>query len=666
MIPINKHKLLFYSRIAGLILSIFFLLYFMFRESALRYAFKAISRKALTSRNIQISVSDLKFNGLKTLVFSDLLIVSAKDTLFCADSMRVNPRLSVLFGSKRLRSFYLNNAKVNIKAEYLWRAEGIFFKVNSDTANVLTASKDEANIDFANLIYSLINKATSLIPARVDVLNTKVIYTNANLFTEFYCESFHFKSRHYAASLFFRDNKDKQKIMLEGTIDTRNRNFNLVLRKIEGKTFLVPYIEPRWDARLGFDSLSMSFHYSKIKNGKITLDGSAYAVNFFVKQKAVSPYNVLFKKGSINFNILAGSNFLELDSSSLLSFNGFSFNPYLRFEKENKVHLKIAIPRKDFVASTLFDALPEGLFTSFKGLKTTGDLSYRLFFDVDFGNPDNLIFISEMKNKGMRIQHFGNANLRMLNDTFTHQVFDKGELVREIFVSPSNPSYLKLEDISPLLRYCVLTSEDGSFFYHNGFNEDAFRSSIITNIKQKRFARGGSTITMQLVKNTFLNRNKTISRKVEEILIVWLIENYRLVSKERMFEVYLNIIEWGPSIYGIKEASEFYFKKSPSALNLSESVFLASIIPSPKRFMYSFKDGVLRESHNSYYQLLIGHMLHRNQIGQSDTFGVNPFISLKGRATDFIKADTIVSNDSLLIDNPFQIIEIFSTPENIE
>ncbi len=107
-----------------------------------------------------------------------------------------------------------------------------------------------------------------------------------------------------------------------------------------------------------------------------------------------------------------------------------------------------------------------------------------------------------------------------------------------------------------------MTSEDGSFFYHNGFNPNAFRESIVTNIKEKRFARGGSTISMQLVKNVFLTRNKTLARKIEEALIVWMIENKNLVSKQRMYEVYLNIIEWGPGIYGINQARQILFRKN--------------------------------------------------------------------------------------------------------
>ena len=118
---------------------------------------------------------------------------------------------------------------------------------------------------------------------------------------------------------------------------------------------------------------------------------------------------------------------------------------------------------------------------------------------------------------------------------------------------------------------------------------------LSTNIKEKRFARGGSTISMQLVKNVFLTRNKTLARKIEEAIIVWLIENENLVSKQRMYEVYLNIIEWGPGIYGINQASHFYFNKRPPDLNLQESVYLASIVPHPKWYKYTFEsNGVMR------------------------------------------------------------------------
>eukprot|EP01137_Pigoraptor_chileana_P020547 Opistho-2@83041 len=140
------------------------------------------------------------------------------------------------------------------------------------------------------------------------------------------------------------------------------------------------------------------------------------------------------------------------------------------------------------------------------------------------------------------------------------------------------------------MQKCVLTSEDPSFYSHRGFINEAFKESIAKNIKTRKFSRGASTISMQLVKNIFLTREKTLSRKLEEILLVYILENNHISSKERMLEVYFNIIEWGPNIYGIGEASQFYFQKRASDLNLNECLFLAIIIPSPKKFMYRLEN----------------------------------------------------------------------------
>jgi membrane peptidoglycan carboxypeptidase len=194
-----------------------------------------------------------------------------------------------------------------------------------------------------------------------------------------------------------------------------------------------------------------------------------------------------------------------------------------------------------------------------------------------------------------------------------------------------------------------MTSEDGQFYYHNGFVPDAIRHSIITNIKEKRFARGGSTISMQLVKNVFLNRNKNITRKLEEMLITWLIESRNMISKDRMLEVYLNIIETGPGVYGVNEAAHFYFKKDVSRLTLAESVYLASIVPRPKLFKYSFdKEGNLREYLASYYTLVSSKMLNRGWISQEQYDDLRPEITLNGPARNYIVTDSVPDEIEIL------------------
>jgi membrane peptidoglycan carboxypeptidase len=147
---------------------------------------------------------------------------------------------------------------------------------------------------------------------------------------------------------------------------------------------------------------------------------------------------------------------------------------------------------------------------------------------------------------------------------------------------------------------------------------------------------------MQLVKNVYLSRQKTIARKLEEILIVWLIENNHLTSKRRMFEVYLNIIEWAPNVYGIGEASRFYFSKSPAYLTVGESIFLASIVPKPKKYRYSFTpSGELRPYMRNYFRLIGGLMVRRGKIMPEDTLNMFNSFELNGPAKSYVVVDTV-------------------------
>ena len=144
------------------------------------------------------------------------------------------------------------------------------------------------------------------------------------------------------------------------------------------------------------------------------------------------------------------------------------------------------------------------------------------------------------------------------------------------------------------------------------------------------------------LKNIFLTKNKTIARKVEELIIVWLIESNRLVSKERMLEVYFNTIEWGPGIYGIGEASRFYFSKHPSQLTLEESMFLAMIVPRPKAFTYSFdENGKLKVYTQDFFRVIASHLVAKNVITEDQKNNLNFDVELKGEAKKMLQPKQI-------------------------
>lgn len=139
--------------------------------------------------------------------------------------------------------------------------------------------------------------------------------------------------------------------------------------------------------------------------------------------------------------------------------------------------------------------------------------------------------------------------------------------------------WVTFTSIPELLKKSVRISEDASFYFHKGIDMVELKESIIKNWQKKEFARGGSTITQQLAKNLYLSTDKTIARKFKEYLIAKRIE--KKLSKNRIFHLYLNIIELGPGIFGVEAASRYYYNKSVTEINLEEMIRLTAIIPQP-------------------------------------------------------------------------------------
>ena len=142
--------------------------------------------------------------------------------------------------------------------------------------------------------------------------------------------------------------------------------------------------------------------------------------------------------------------------------------------------------------------------------------------------------------------------------------------------------WIPLSRISPYLVEAVLIAEDDKFWSHKGFDFEALRKAVERDIKERKFKVGGSTITQQLAKNLFLRPTKNPSRKLKEAILAWRIE--RAVPKKRILEIYLNVAEWGDSIYGIEAAARHYYGKGASALGPMESSRLAASLPNPKRY----------------------------------------------------------------------------------
>jgi monofunctional biosynthetic peptidoglycan transglycosylase len=140
--------------------------------------------------------------------------------------------------------------------------------------------------------------------------------------------------------------------------------------------------------------------------------------------------------------------------------------------------------------------------------------------------------------------------------------------------------FVPIEEISPALQHAVVAAEDARFFQHHGFDWKQVQSAVEDDLDRGK-SRGASTITQQLVKNLFLTTSRSFIRKGVEFTIVPLAE--LLLSKKRILELYLNVIEWGPGVYGAEASARYYYRVPARRVTREQAVELASILPAPLR-----------------------------------------------------------------------------------
>ena len=437
----------------------------------------------------------------------------------------------------------------------------------------------------------------------------------------------------FSADIRTDENGRREQWRAAGELHDSKRKIDARLFAADGGKITLPFLEYKWGARVQFDTLSFGLAETELRNGCLVLGGTAHIGGLEVFHPGLSPEEVRLDQGDFDYRLNIGPDFIELDSTTRIRFNRLAFHPYLRLQKGEQWHLTASVDKPDFPAEDLFASLPKGLFYNLDGLQTEGTLSYHFLLDADFALLDSLKLESELTARNFRILRYGNTDLRKMDTPFIYTAYEKGEPVRSFEIGPTNPNFRPLQAISPLLQMAVMQSEDGAFYYHDGFLIDCIRDALVQDLKEKRFARGGSTISMQLVKNVFLSRTKTIARKLEEALIVWLIETNRLTGKERMYEVYLNIAEWGPRIYGAQEAARYYFNKNADALTLNEAIFMASIIPRPKHVFNSFtEEGHLKPYYDEYFRLIAKRLAAKGLIGETEAENIKAEISFTGPA----------------------------------
>ena len=619
---------------------------YFFRDVLLLKVIGKAASKFETDYNCNFSVQKAHFEGVSSIELNNIVLVPKEaDTLFSVEKMKTKINLfQLITGDIQLQNLEIKNGFIQlVKNEKSRNFDAFLKREKSDDVN------EKRN--YAKLAYRLLSKVLNLVPTEMQLENISLRMDDLGIKVTMHLPELQLKNHQLQTNINVTESEFSQKWNISGFVDPRAKKADVRIYNNDTSKIQLPYIYKRFGFKSGFKNVRLKLDKFDLESDELHLDGLVSVEDFTINHPKIAKKEVLIKTASFDYRFLLGSNFVSIDSTSSAQINSIRLQPFAEYntEEDTIYKLKILIPKmkaQDFISS-----LPEGLFTHFTGMETEGNFDYKLNFKYNKNKPSALVFNSNLNKENLKILRYGEANLNKLNGEFIYRAIENNVLQRPVLVGDSNPNFTPLELISPYLQKCVLTSEDPSFFSHHGFINEAFKQSITKNIRTKKFSRGASTISMQLVKNVFLTREKTLSRKLEEILLVYLLENNRIASKERMLEVYFNVIEWGPNVYGIGEASAFYFQKKPIDLTLKECLFLASIVPKPKKFMYQFDDqGKLKSFANKHEEFMSKLMLRRGLLMPEDTIGQQIPISISGRARTHMKFKV---QDSIAVDSLF-------------
>lgn len=632
------------------------------REALLEKMMARAIAKADKDYGLEVKIAEYGFNGFSTVHMKDISVVpDGRDTLTTIADMTVGVKLfPLIFGNVKLSEISLNVGKLNI----------VFRDSLSNLDFLLKRKKKEdpakkSKSDLSNLAHDLLDQVLYKIPDNMEIKNFLLnVNDNDTAKLTFLTTKATIDDGELNSTILVNGRESTWHV--NGTVKPGKKQLDIMLFA-DNKKVELPYLERKLHAKFSFDTVRTEMKNADFSGDDFKISGSWSIKNLRINHPKIASNDIVVADAKIDADMLIGKNFVALDSTSTVFLKKASIHPYLKYTlSPNKIYeVKLHAPEQD--AQQILSAFPQGLFESLDGMRVKGKISYDLNFYLDSSLPDSVKFSSALTPNNFKILKWGKTDLQKINHDFVYTPYERGKPMRDILIGPANPDYTPLSEVSSNFKNAILTSEDPSFFTHKGFVQESIRKSIAVNFKAKKFVRGGSTISMQLVKNIFLSRQKTLSRKAEEILIVWLIENNELVSKNRMLEVYFNIIEMGQNIYGIGEATRYYFGKKPSDLNIGEGIFLANIVPRPKIALYKFKDdGGLKDYLYPYFKF-IGKIMAGRGLTPVDTNGYGFYnVQLRSGLRKYLLPDsTSIDTNAIDNDDPLPAIETHDASKSL-
>ncbi|WP_316735668.1 transglycosylase domain-containing protein [Pedobacter aquatilis] len=655
-----------YLKIGAWVLGVFFIVCIALgavayskREALLKKMVAKAIAKANKDYDLDVKIGSAGFTGLSTVKMTAISVVPKdRDTLSNINELSIGVKLfPLIFGNVKLSEIKLNDGFVSVVLkDSTTNIDFILKRKKKDS----TEAKGKVNL--ADIASNVLNEVLYKIPDDMDVKNMVFKFNDhdtakLSFATEAKIDGGDLKST-------IDVNNGESTWHIDGYVDPGSKELSFT-SYADGKKLELPYLNNKLHAKLSFDTLQTELKNAKYSGDDYKISGSWSVKNMLINQPRIASNDIIVESAKLDADVLVGPNYIALDSTSTAYLKNASIHPFVKYTLGKDKIYELKLNAEEQEAQAIFDAFPQGLFESLDGLRVQGKVKYNLNFYLDTKIPDSVRFSSTLTPVDFKILQWGKTNLQKINSPFVYTPYEYGKPMRDITIGPSNPNFTPLNSISKNFINSVLTAEDPSFFTHNGFVEESIRKSMAVNYKEKKFKRGGSTISMQLVKNVYLSRQKTLARKAEEILIVWLIEHNHLVSKQRMLEVYFNIMELGQNIYGIGEASRYYFGKQPADLTIGDGLFLASIVPKPKASMYKFMaDGSLKPYMYNYFRFM-GNIMARRGLTPSDTSGYGFYnVRLREGLRQYLAPDTAVVDTTVFDDDDSEMPQIIMQDKN--
>jgi membrane peptidoglycan carboxypeptidase len=284
-----------------------------------------------------------------------------------------------------------------------------------------------------------------------------------------------------------------------------------------------------------------------------------------------------------------------------------------------KIEVQFRVPK--VACSKLLASIPAPIVPQLQGFGLQGSFEADLHTKIDLSDLDALELGGKVGIDGCQVVK-ARAEVKALSsgESLAQTVevppeptgIGNNGTTMTFIVGADNPDFVPFSGISPHLINAIMTTEDSGFFKHRGWVTPVFKTALRRNIENGGFRLGASSITMQMVKNLLLSQEKTLSRKLQELFLVWYLE--QILPKERILELYFNAIEFGPRLYGIGPAARHYFGKEAADITPLEAAFFSSILPSPKRRYVHYCHGALSPAWEKYLRRILTRMHERDRL----------------------------------------------------